>query len=95
MKTMTETLKQLKKEGFTENLMVRSGKLMNSSRTIFPEDKLELLETYRIESDSDPMHQSILYAIQCKKPEMKGVLINSYGSYSDQDTNQFVEKNFE
>ena len=92
---MTETLKQLKKEGFTENFMVRNGSLMNSSRTILPESKLELLETYRIESDSDPMHQSILYAIHCKAPEMKGVLINSYGSYSDQDTNQFVEKNFE
>ncbi|MAF91668.1 MAG: phosphoribosylpyrophosphate synthetase [Bdellovibrionota bacterium] len=95
MKTMIETLQQLKKEGFTENLMVRSGNLMNSSRTLLPEDHLELVETHRIESDSDPMHQSILYAIRCKNPDMKGVLINSYGSYSDKETNQFVEKNFE
>jgi hypothetical protein len=91
---MTETLQQLNKKGFTENLIVKDGKLMNSSRVHLPEDSLELVETHRIESDSDPMHQSILYAISCKKPAIKGVLINSFGPYSDSETNEFLEKNF-
>lgn len=92
---MIETLQELKADGFTENLMVREGKLMNSSRTGLPENKIKLVDTYRIESDSDPMHQSIVYAIECLEPKMKGVLINSYGSYADQATNKFIEKNFE
>lgn len=91
---MTEVLKQLNNKGFTENLIVKDGKLMNSARTLLPEDHLQLVETHRIESDSDPMHQSILYAIACEKPEIKGVLINSYGPYSDAETNNFLEKNF-
>ncbi len=47
---------------------------------------------YRFEGVSDPEDEAIVYAISSTVNEVKGVLINGYGVYSDQVTNDLVKK---
>jgi hypothetical protein len=40
----------------------------------------------------NPSDQSILYAISSDKYQLKGVLVNAYGIYSDPVTDEMLEK---
>ena len=91
--TLSEKLNELKSNGYTEdfNLMedcidCRSGKLK-----IFPLD-FQIDEYFRFEGQSDPSDSSILYAISSNKHNVKGVLVNGYGIYSDSITDEMLKK---
>lgn len=91
--TLSEKLNELKLKGYTEdfNLMedcidCRSGKLK-----IFPSD-FQIDEYFRFEGQSDPSDSAILYAISSNQHNVKGVLVNAYGIYSDSITDKMLEK---
>lgn len=91
--TLSEAINTLKKEGYTEdfNLLQESIVCRNRSFEVFAED-FEVDEFYRFEGMSDPGDNSILYAISSKKHDLKGVLVNAYGIYSEDITDTMMKK---
>lgn len=82
--TLSQTLNDLKAKGYTEDFNLkadcidcRSGQLK-----ISPSDFL-VDEHFRFEGASDPADAAIVYAISSEKHQVKGVLVNAYGVYSD------------
>ena len=47
---------------------------------------------FRFDDDSDAANQSIIYAISSEKYNLKGVLVNAYGIYSEPMTDKMLEK---
>ncbi|MEP7127349.1 MAG: phosphoribosylpyrophosphate synthetase [Chitinophagales bacterium] len=91
--TLSETLKKLKAEGYTEDFNLsgdcvhcQSGKLK-----IFPAE-FHIDQYFRFEGQSDPGDAAILYAISSEKYKLKGVLVNGYGIYSEPLTNEMLDK---
>lgn len=91
--TLSEKLNELRSKGYTEDFNLRadcidcrSGKLK-----IFPSD-FQIDEYFRFEGQSDPADGAILYAISSSKHNIKGVLVNGYGVYSDTLTDGMLEK---
>lgn len=91
--TLSETLKQLKADGYTEDFNLgddcvscRSGALK-----ILPSE-FQIDQFFRFEGQSDPADEAILYAISSKIHNVKGVLVNGYGIYSEQLTNEMLTK---
>ena len=81
-------MKLWKQEGYTLDFnrgTDRSDLLSNPSN--FQIDKV-----YRYEGMSNPEDEEVLYAISSRKSNKKGMLINSYGVYTESTTDKLVEK---
>lgn len=92
MDTLSQTMEQLRKEGYTEDFNLQKDCLECRSRNfkIF-HDEFVIDKFYRFEGDSNPSDESILYAISSTKHGLKGVLVNGAGIYTDDITNEMLE----
>ena len=89
--TMVDALNDLNKRGYSANLSLEGDTIDDKSAGIKmnPED-FEIDEFYRFEGASNPSDMSILYAISSSKYNLKGALVNAYGTYAD-DSNSAVQ----
>ena len=93
MNTMVDTLEALRKEGYTEDFTVSNDKLeaRKEGVELYPDD-FHVDNYYRFEGESNPSDQSIVYAISSEKHDLKGTLINAFGTYADHMTNALARK---
>lgn len=93
MTTLSEITNKLLADGYTvdfnitENTADGPGKYLQEHPEEFIIDR-----HYRFEGVSDPEDEAIVYAISSTVNGVKGILINGYGVYSDQVTNDLVKK---
>ena len=55
-------------------------------------DEFVVDKYFRFDVSSDAADQSIIYAISSEKYELKGILINAYGIYTEPVTNEMLNK---
>ena len=91
--TLSETINGLKKEGYDLDFNIQEQCIICNQTNIAlsPED-FEIDRAYRFEGQSDPEDESVLYAISSAKYNVKGLLVNGYGIYSDDASTALVEK---
>lgn len=91
--TLSETLNDLRKQGYVEdfNLQQNCLECRNGQFKVFA-DEFKVDKYYRFEGDSNPSDAAILYAISSDKHQLKGVLVNAYGIYSEPVTDEMLQK---
>ena len=91
--TLVEAINELKKQGYTEDFNLKQNciECRNGEYTIF-HNEFEIDKFFRFEGESNPGDSSILYAISSHKYKLKGILVNSYGIYSEDMADEMVEK---
>jgi hypothetical protein len=91
--TLSEKMNELRREGYTEdfNLQQNCLECRNGSFKVFT-DEFKVDKYYRFEGQTDPADQAILYAISSDIHQLKGVLVNAYGIYSEPITDEMLEK---
>lgn len=91
--TLSETINGLIKLGYTHDFNVKDDSIIcnNLNSTLSPID-FKIDKVYRFEGESDPEYQSILYAISSLKNDIKGTIVNGYGTSSDDAINKLIEK---
>ena len=84
MTTLSEIVNKLKKEGYTEDFNLHENSLVaqNNYIRVYP-DEFIVDKHYRFEGISDPADEAVVYAISSDKYNLKGILVNGYGMYSD------------
>lgn len=89
--TMTEVLEQLKAEGYTTDFNLQDNCLTchGNALKLHPEDFV-VDRHFRFEGYSDPDDAAIVYAISSHSHGLKGVLVNGYGIYSDDENNEIM-----
>ncbi len=91
--TVLEALNELKKEGYTLDFNLKENCLVCSEGKHFlTADDFHVDSFYRFEGMTDPADESIVYAISSKKLNVKGVLVNAFGIYSDAVSDQIMSK---
>jgi ribosomal protein S8 len=92
MTTITEVLDKLKKEGYVEDFNLCHNCLKSDGEhfSLFPDDFV-IDKVYRFEGDSDPGDEATVYAISGKKYDIKGILVNGAGIYTDELTDEMLE----
>ncbi|GAB2485240.1 phosphoribosylpyrophosphate synthetase [Algoriphagus taiwanensis] len=89
--TLVETLENLRKEGYTEDFNIRFDSLICGNVCLLP-NQFEVDKTFRFEGNTNPSDEAILFAISSVDGDIKGVLVNSYGTYADEMTKEMVDK---
>ena len=91
--TMVDALNDLNKRGYTANLSLEGNTIDDKSADIhMGPDDFEIDEFYRFEGPSNPSDMSILYAISSSKYNLKGALVNAYGTYADDSSSALAAK---
>jgi hypothetical protein len=92
MTTLSEVINKLKKEGYTEDFNLQENCLVCQGHyvKVYPEDFM-VDKHYRFEGISDPADEAVVYAISSDKYNLKGILVNGYGVYSDAATDEMLK----
>lgn len=91
--TLSEAVAALQQQGYTEDFNIHNNILKSGSgehelaHTEFVIDK-----SFRFDVNEDPSDQAMLYAISSVDRAVKGILVNGYGIYSEDSTNEILEK---
>jgi predicted signal transduction protein with EAL and GGDEF domain len=91
--TLSEAITALQEQGYSEDFNIHDNILRSSNgkhqleHTEFVIDK-----SFRFDVNEDPSDQAMLYAISSAGRDVKGLLVNGYGIYSEDSSNELLEK---
>jgi hypothetical protein len=91
--TLSETMNELRKEGYVEDFNLKQNCLecRDGQFKVFA-DEFKVDKYFRFEGASNPSDSSILYAISSNNKNVKGLLVNAYGIYSEPLTDEMLAK---
>jgi hypothetical protein len=90
---LVEATNDLMKRGYTENLSLEGETVDDKNKNIhMTADDFEIDEFYRFEGASNPDDMSIIYAVTSRKYNLKGVLINAFGTYANNSSSAIEAK---
>lgn len=91
--TLSEAIDALKQQGYSTDLNLKENCLECTDGKIkLYAEEFTVDKSFRFDVDEDPSDQAVLYAISSAKHGMKGLLVNGYGVYSDDNTNDILKK---
>lgn len=89
---VTQALADLRARGYTDEFDFKDDHLFCNSKGIrFNPAELQITEVYRFEGESDPEDSSVVYAIE-SIGGLRGVIIDAYGAYADEQKTRFLSK---
>lgn len=91
--TLTDAINELTSKGYTFNFNLMSDCLVcaENNRRLLPSE-FEIDAVHRFQEMSDLDNESILYAISSIKHNLKGLLVNAYGTYADAASAELIKK---
>ena len=92
MTTMTEVINKLRNDGYIEDFNLQQNCLVcrNGHFSVL-HIEFVIDKVYRFEGDSDPADEASVYAISSPKYNIKGVLVNGAGIYTDSLTDEMLD----
>jgi hypothetical protein len=91
--TLVDALADLNKRGYSANLTLDEDTVNANDQNIqMYADDFEIKEFYRFEGITNPSDMSIVYAIESEKYNLKGVLVNAYGTYANNSSSAIEAK---
>ena len=91
--TLVDATNDLMKRGYTANLSLEGDTIDDKAQDIkMTADDFEIDEFYRFEGASNPADMSIVYAVSSPKYNLKGVLVNAYGTYANDSASAIEAK---
>lgn len=91
--TVTEALKDLKARRFLLDFNLAFDNLVcaENNLRLHPTD-FEIVEVHRFEGATNPSDEEVVYAVQTKGGDQKGVLVSAFGLYSDSISPELIQK---
>ena len=91
--TVVDALNGLKARGYTVNFNIAFDKLMCSDNKIcLNPHEFEIVEVHRFEGNSNPADQDVVYAVESKTGNIKGVITSAFGLYADAASTEIIRK---
>lgn len=91
MDTLSQVMNKLRGEGYTEDFNLEKNCLeCRAGEFKVFHDEFVIDKFYRFEGESNPADESTLYAISSEKHNLKGLLVNGGGIYTDDITNEML-----
>ncbi len=82
--TVVAALNDLKQRGYTLDFNIAFDQLIcNDNDTCLNPSQFEITEVHRFEGDTNPSDEEVVYAVESKEGNIKGVLHSAFGTYAD------------
>ncbi|MGZ3839031.1 MAG: hypothetical protein ACXVMS_11665 [Flavisolibacter sp.] len=92
MKSLSNCLNRMVREGYTEDFTITEQGLESLQHHLhYTPDKIQVVNFYRFEGESDPGDNAILYIIETSDGT-KGTLVDAYGTYNDTKLTRFMKE---
>ena len=92
METVSEVMDRLRAEGYKEDFNLQhNGLEWVVGKQKILHDEFVIDKYFRFEGDSDPADEATVYAISAPRYNIKGILVNGAGIYSDELSNEMLE----
>lgn len=91
--TASEAINDLAKRGYTSDFKLIADQeciVCNTTATQLSPEEFQIDETHRFEGETDPADEMIVHAISSTKYNLKGVIVNGYGTYADTSTFKII-----
>lgn len=91
--TLSEAINALRVQGYTEDFNLKRNCLecIGGKHEVMP-GEFKIDKSFRFDVDEDPSDQAMLYAISSDVHRLKGVLVSGYGIYSEELSNDMLDK---
>jgi hypothetical protein len=91
--TLIEAITAMRLQGYTTDFNLQENSIVcsNGKHEFFAAD-FSIDKSFRFDINEDPADQTVLYAISSVSQQVKGILINAVGIYSDDLSNELLEK---
>ncbi len=91
--TVTEAVQDLKARGYTINFNLDFDKLICSENKVcLDPHEFEIVEVHRFEGETNPSDEDVVYAVESKDGEHKGIITSAFGLYADPVSNEMIQK---
>lgn len=91
--TVVAAINGLKAKGYTTNFNIAFDKLICSdNKNILNPDEFEIVEVHRFEGNTNPADEDVVYAVESKKGNIKGVITSAFGLYADAASTEMIHK---
>ena len=92
MDTLSQAITALRAEGYTEDFNLQQDRLDCDKKELqLFHDEFVIDKYFRFEGESDPADEATVYAISSTKHNIKGILVNGAGIYSQDLTNEILD----
>lgn len=92
MNTLSGCINKEIKNGYTDTLKVNGqGLHVEGKDKVYTPSQIRIINFYRFEGQSDPADNAIMYVIETED-DVKGILIDAYGTYADEKINKFIKE---
>ena len=90
---LVEAISDLQSLGYTKDFNLKESypECAEPFYEILPKEFV-VDEYYRFDGNTNPGDESVLYAISSKKYQLKGILIDAYGTYSEPRNPEMLQK---
>lgn len=93
--TLSEAMNALIQLGYTTDFSLLTEKeclKCNKTSLQLSPDEFEIDHWYHFDGMSDPGDDMVLFAISSKKDDIKGLVVNAYGTYADSRNSGIIDK---
>lgn len=91
--TVVSALAGLKARGYTVNFNIAFDKITCSeNKTCLNPSEFEIVEIHRFEGNSNPADEDVVYAVESKTGNIKGVITSAFGLYADAASTEMIRK---
>jgi hypothetical protein len=91
--TVTEAITWLEGRGYTYDFNLDNDCISyeGGQKRLSPDDFI-IDKIFRFEGPTDPGDENIIYAISSQHQDVKGILVNAFGVYSDPVSDRMIKK---
>ena len=90
---MTDVVNDLIGQGYIFNFHIHKDSLVCvENNLLIPPEEFEIDHLYRFQEMSDVDDEAIIYAISSQKNGLKGLLINAFGIYAEENSAKLAAK---
>ncbi len=91
--TVVGALQGLKERGYDLDFNIAFDKIICAQNDLcLNPGEFEITEVHRFEGNTNPADEDVVYAVESKDGDLKGVITSAYGSYADSVSTEMLRK---